>query len=215
MTDKERLMHLEAAMASLEKTREGYVEAKKDLKKHGNWRNAMKHLLALEKDLKPDPKPPSGVPQLGPACAGDKSVLTYSPTHATSGLPLYPAFDSGWKKGMRVVAPEAMTVTRHSGNSSGGFSLYATGVSGLKYYFQHMESAGRAPEGSKVPKGGKIGVLGDFVGARVPHLHLGINIEKIAGKGKQLKYGRTGKGPDYTTGSPSIGAQLAAIYKEV
>ena len=125
-----------------------------------------------------------------------------SPTHDTSGLALYSAFDGGWKKGLQVLAPEAMKVTRHSGTDSGGFSVYATGVSGLLYYFQHMESAGRAPVGATVAKGSKIGVLGDFVGARVPHLHLGINIETLAGKGKQLKYGKTGTGPPYTVGSP-------------
>jgi Peptidase family M23 len=209
MTDKQRLALLESAVDRLEKTRQGWVQAKDDLAKHGHWKAAMQQLRALEHDLKPPPKPPPAkVPALGPVFTGDKSLLTYSPTHQTSGLPLYAAFDGGWVKGKRVIAPELVTVTRHSGNSNSGFSLYATGKSGLKYYFQHMESAGRAAVGSKVAKGGKIGVIGDFVGANVPHLHLGINVEALAGNGKQLKYGKTGHGPDYTTGSPVIGAQL-------
>jgi hypothetical protein len=215
MNDQERLRLLRNAIDRLEKTGQGFVQAQKAINTHGHWKAAMQILRALEEDLAPapppPPPPPPKVPALGPVFAGDKSLLQCSPTHDTSGLGLYSAFDSGWKKGLLVLAPEAMTVTRHSGTASGGFSVYATGVSGLLYYFQHMESAGRAPVGRAVAKGGKIGVLGDFVGARVPHLHLGINIEALAGKGKQLKFGKTGTGPSYTVGSPDIGAQLAQL----
>lgn len=216
MTDKQRLALLRDAIARLEKTGEGYVQAKKNLGEHGHWKAAMQQLRAIEGDLAPPPKPPPPkVPKLGPVFTGDKSLLAYSLTHATSGLPLYPALDGNplvpWAKGAKVIAPEPVTVTRHSGNANSGWSLYATGKSGILYYFTHMESAGRAAVGAKVKKGGKIGVIGDFVGANVPHLHLGLNVEALAGKGKQLKYGASGKGPDYTHGSPTIGAQLSVM----
>lgn len=202
MTDTERLRKLRRARAELEQTRVGWVQAKDNLSNHGHWKTAMQLLLALEEEFAPD------VPALGPVIPGDKSLLLQSLTHATTGLSYYPAFDCGWKQGVSCLASEPVTVTRHSGNANSGFSVYATGESGLRYYYQHMESAGRAAVGSKVKKGGKIGAIGDFVGARVPHLHLGINIEQLAGKGKQLKYGKTGNGPPYTTGSPTVAVQL-------
>jgi hypothetical protein len=35
-----------------------------------------------------------------------------------------------------------------------------------------------------------------------------MNVEALLGKGKQLKYGKTGNGPDYSHGSPTVGVQL-------
>jgi hypothetical protein len=58
---------------------------------------------------------------------------------------------------------------------------------------------------------------GDFIGKTLPipgasdHGHWGVNAEALLGKGKQLKYGANGNGPNYTFGSPSIGKQLAAL----
>jgi hypothetical protein len=213
MTDKERLAKIHKAIDHLERTGVGYRQAKQNINKAPHWKTAMQLLRALEEDFKPDPpQPPIQVPRLGPPCEGDKSVLIYSPTHDTTGLSYYSAFDCGWVEGKSVIAPEPCKITRLSGNSSSGFSVYATGRSGIKYYFQHMKDAGRAAVGRNLEKGGRIGVIGDFPGARVPHLHLGINVEDIAGKKKQLKYGKTGNGPPYTTGSPTVGAQLAKIF---
>jgi hypothetical protein len=215
LSDSQRLKMLKKAVEQLEMTNEGWKQAQGHLNDHGHWKTAKQLLHALEIDLAPAPKPPpKKAPALGPVFVRDKSILMYPPTHHTSGLPLYSAFDGGWVEGKNVIAPEPVRVTRHSGNSNSGYSLYATGESGLKYYFQHMESAERAAVGSKVAKGGKIGVIGDFVGARVPHLHLGINIEALAGSGKQLKYGNPElpiERRDYTLGAPLIGKQLAAI----
>lgn len=213
MTDKERLKLLQEALSRLEKTNEGYRQAKADINKHGHWKTAIQALHALEDDLTPQSgaaeRPTGKMPNLGAVCPGGKSVLDESPTHATGGLPLYPAFDTNWKAESRVIAPEGGMVTRHSGGGAKGFSLYLTGDSGLKYYFQHMNE-GRAPLG-RLKKGEKIGTVGSadrFPEARVDHNHVGINAEAILGAGKQLKYGKTGTGPDYTNGSPTIRKQL-------
>lgn len=145
---------------------------------------------------------------LGPIVKGDKSILEHDLTHATSGLSLYPAFDTGWTEGVGVLAPEPVTITRHSGGSESGWSLYATGESKLRYYITHLRS-GRAAVGAKVPKGGWLGNVGNFVGARVPHAHVGINVELLLGAGKQLKHNT-----NYTHGQPTIGAQLAGFLEE-
>lgn len=213
MTDKERLKLLREALSRLQKTHKGYREAKADLNRHGHWKTAMQALRALEDDLTPQsaPKRPTGkMPNVGPVFRGGKSVLDECPTHATSGLPRYCAFDTNFRAGSSVIAPEGGMVTRHSGGGNSGFSLYLTGDSGLKYYFQHMNPDGRAPLG-RVKKGAKIGTVCSaerYPGARVDHNHVGINVEAILGAGKQLKYGETGTGPNYTFGSPAIRKQL-------
>jgi Peptidase family M23 len=213
MTDKERLKLLREALSRLERTQQGYKQAKSDINRHGHWKAALQALHALEDDLTPRPAPkrPTGkMPDLGPVFPGGKSLLDESLTHATSGLTRYPAFDTNFRAGSRVIAPEGGRVTRHSGNARSGFSLYLTGDSGLKYYFQHMNSEGRAPLG-RIKKGGKIGTVGSasrFPGERVDHNHVGVNVEGILGAGKQLKYGKTGSGPDYTLGAPTIRKQL-------
>lgn len=213
MTDKERLKLLREALSRLEMTNQGYKQAEANINRNWHWKTAMQVLHALEDDLTPQPAPkrPTGkMPNLGAVYPDGKSVLDESPTHATSGLPRYPAFDTNWRAGSRVIAPEGGMVTRHAGGGSSGFSLYLTGDSGLKYYFQHMNSEGRAPLG-RLEKGGKIGTVGShirFPGARVDHNHVGINAEAILGAGKELKYGKTGTGPAYTVGSPAIRKQL-------
>jgi hypothetical protein len=212
MTDKERLKLLREALSRLEMTNQGYKQAVADINKNWHWKTAMQVLHALEDDLTPQPAPkrPIGkTPDLGAVYPGGKSVLDEKLTHATGGLPLYPAVDTNWRA-LRVIAPEGGMVTRHSGGGSLGFSLYLTGDSGLKYYFQHMNEAGRAPLG-RLKKGGKIGTVGsakDFPDVNVAHNHVGINAEAILGAGKQLKYGKTGNGPQYTLGASTVRKQL-------
>jgi hypothetical protein len=213
MTDKERLKLLREALSRLERTQQGYKQAKEDINRHGHWKTAIQALHALEDDLTPQPAPksPTGkMPDLGPVFPGGKSLLDECPTHDTSRLARYPALDTNFRAGSSVIAPEGGTVTRHSGGGRSGFSLYLTGDSGLKYYFQHMNPEGRAPLG-RIEKGGKIGTVGSasrFPGARVDHNHVGVNAEAILGAGKQLKYGKTGAGPDYTLGAPTIRKQI-------
>lgn len=163
--------------------------------------------IALINSYTPPEKPK--VPDLGPIWGGGKSVLLHSLTHATSGLPLYPAFDDAFKSGTIIIAPETMKVTRHSGGEYSGYSVYATGVSGIRWYFTHLYSYGRAPVGATVPKGSKIGIVAstkDHPGARVPHVHCGLNVEWIWGRGKQLEHHT-----NYTYGAPLVGVQLAKV----
>ena len=207
MKDAARGRLLAKAVARLKKTKEGFDP------QGGHWRAAMGYLKELADDLKPDQKPTPSVPALGPVTPDGQSLLRLSLTHQTSGLPLYPAVDSGWAGGP-VIAPEAGQVTRHSGGESGGYSVYLTGSSGLRYYFTHLNPE-RADIGH-IAKGARIGTVGSpkrFPAQRVVHVHVGINIEEWAhgGHGKQLKYGKTGNGPDYTEGSPAVGVQLKAL----
>lgn len=202
MTDKARLALLLKAEAQLKKTEKGWKE---DGGTGPYWQSAMAMLNELASDLSPDPPP-----ALGPVTAGGPSLLKMSLTHNTDGLPLYPAVDIFGSVNAKIICPEAGQVTRHSGNNNGGYSVYVTGKSGLKYYFQHLVDAGRAPVGAIV-KGALIGRIGNpalFPAERVPHCHLGVNAEAVIGKGKQLKYGKNGNGPDYTLGAPPIGVQI-------
>lgn len=207
MTEKQARARLRKAVARLKLTKEGYN------KEGGHWRAALALLDEVDGYLAPDVAVKPKAANIGSIETGGASLLKMSLTHETSGLPLYPALDGVWKAGQRVIAPESGTVTKHSGGGSGGFSLYLNGDSGVKYYFQHMTDAGRASLG-KIAKGARIGIVGSpkvFPGQRVAHAHVGINVESLAGKGKQLKYGKNGNGPNYTLGSPSVGEQLKAL----
>jgi hypothetical protein len=144
---------------------------------------------------------------LGPIVQGGRSILLEDLTHATSGLPLYPAFDTGWRAGDIIIAPEPLRITRHSGGPYAGYSFYASGDSGIDYYVTHL-NFWRARVGARILTGGKLGAVGHFVGARVPHAHVGINVERIFGKGKQLKHHT-----NYTHGAPTIGKQLVILPK--
>jgi len=203
MTDKQKL--LDRAIARLKLTKKGYN------KEGGHWKAAMDALSELSRKLTPTtPK----VPALGPVSPGGSPLTKLALTHQTSGLPLYPAVDTAFEAGTKIIAPEAGIVTRHSGGESGGYSVYLSGDSGLRYYFTHLNPE-RATVGRRVAKGGIIGTVGDprrFPAQRIAHAHVGVNIEKLPGSqaGRQLKYGEKGNGPDYTFGSPSIGKQLAA-----
>lgn len=152
------------------------------------------------------------VPALGPMCSGDKSVLDHVLTHATKGLDFYPAFDTCWHVGDVVEAPEEVKIIRHSGGTTSGYSIYATGKSGLRYYVTHLNSR-RAAVGTVVPEGGRLGTVGDprdFPGARVAHAHVGINVELLLGVGKQLRHNT-----NYTTaGQPTVGTQLRTLLGE-
>lgn len=145
---------------------------------------------------------------LGPIIAGDKSILDHDLTHATSGLALYPAFDTGWREGDTVIAPELVTVTRHSGGPDAGWSLYATGASGLRYYITHLRFD-RVGAGLQRAKGARLGTVGNFPGARVPHAHVGVNAEALLGAGRQLRHNT-----NYTHGQPTIGSQISHLLED-
>ena len=194
MTDKQREALLRSAMADLRKTEEGYKD-----NPHGpNWENAFRKLNQLQADLT---RP--AIPNLGPVLEGDQSMLRYSPTHNTDGVPGYPAFDAGFgQAGRKIIAPEALTITRQSG-AQGGDAVFARGASKIEYWIGHIGSA--PATGTKFAKGAVIARIADQAGT--DHVHWGLDVRELAGI--TLKYGRNGNGPDYTYGSPSIGEQLA------
>ena len=196
MTNKQRIAKLHAAEKALKRTTRGYTP------NGAHWKTALRLLNDVRADLARPPVPP-----LGPLVQDGLSVLLFAPTHETSGLLAvtgshYPAFDSEFGQiGRWVIAPEALTVTRDS-SSQGGDAFYATGASGLKFWFGHLSVA--PAKGTKFRKGQRIGQIASI--AR-PHVHLGIDARPLIGR--DLKWGRDGNGPPYTFGSPTIGAQLA------
>ena len=170
-----------------------------------NWEEAMKLIDGVEETLSPKPSPSRPkVPSLGPVVAGDKSLSLCQLSHKTSGIEQYIAFDSGWRAGKAVLAPELLTVTRQS-SAAGADAFYATGISELKYWFGHVNNP--PSNGSKFQRGEKLCVIADIAPSHGgPHLHLGIDAVDLIGH--SLLYGKTGHGPDYTYGAPTVGAQL-------
>lgn len=146
--------------------------------------------------------PPNSTPDLGPTHRGGESVLMQDLTHATSRIPLYPAFDDAFDEGVVIIAPEDLTITKES-SSMPGDACYAEGKSGIQWWFGHLVQAPGV--GTKLKKGAKIGFTcpNSFGGG--PHVHVAVNVEKLWGAGKQLTHKTT-----YQHGAPLIGEQLAA-----
>lgn len=204
MTDKQIAALLVSARADLKKTVEGYQT-------HPNgtwWAKAMPKLDRAIKALTPPP-----VPALGPVKPNGLAVLLHSLTHNTDGFEgIWPAFDdTSVSVGTPVVAPEACTVIDHTG-SDGGVGFKVRGASKIVHLFLHCST--RPPVGAKFAKGAKLSTV-----ARIrqdqggPHIHYAIDTRPLVGV--WLKYGRNGNGPDYTYGSPTVGAQLAALLAAV
>jgi len=152
------------------------------------------------KGKEPAPEPTPGTIELGPIDKSGPSVRDYDLTHATSGIPLYPAFDAVWYAGASLYAPEALTVTR-TGGASHGVAFYADGNSGLRWWFGHLVSTPAI--GKKFSAGAWIGQVAAHPDA--PHVHVGINVERLWGTGQQMTHHT-----DYTHGAPLIGKQLDA-----
>lgn len=196
--DNVLLAKLERAEVLLKQTEKGYVPSAP------RWRVAMQLIDEVEAALEPPPKPK--VPALGPLHPGGKTLLQERLSHLTSGIG-WPAFDGGWKAGMPVLAPEALTVTKQSG-SQGGDAFYARGASKIEYWFGHI--AGAPATGKAFKKGDRMCVIANISASDGgPHLHLGLNTVPLVGQ--QLKWGKTGNGPDYTYGAATVGAQLAIL----
>lgn len=200
MTNEDRYKLLEEAMTELRLTQNGFDEF------GGHWQDAWPKLQKLAVDLKP--KPPTTWERIGPVTKPGASLLDMSLTHATEGIPLFPAVDLAWGAGVPIYAPEGLTVDTKDTSASPGEAIYATGVSGLRYWFGHLDRD--HPLGKKFTKGALIARTVNQPPGKTDHGHVGVNAEKFLGRGNQLKYGRTGRGPDYTTGSPRIRTQLRA-----
>ena len=197
MTPKQKVMAIRRARRHL-KAATGFDP------EGGHYKAVLDTLYLLEADAlkqQAPAKPP--MPNLGPLWRGGKSVLDHDLTHPTGGIPLYPALDDAFVAGREILAPEAMTVTRAS-SSRPGSAFYATGRSGLKYWFGHLSSSPRV--GTRFRKGQVVGrVLYHTVGGG-PHVHLGINAEAFLGKGRELVH-RT----NYTHGAPTVREQLKKV----
>lgn len=149
---------------------------------------------------------PSPLPELGPMTKGGRPFLELSLTHATSGIPLFPAVDLAWGAGVPVLAPESCTVDTKDTSSNPGEALYLLGFSKLRLWVGHLDRD--HPLGTKFRRGATLGLTIDQAGT--DHGHVGVNAEFYLGKGQQFKYGRNGNGPPYTLGAPSMLSQLEA-----
>jgi hypothetical protein len=138
--------------------------------------------------------------ELGPVEAGGQGVRDHDLTHATSGIPLYPAFDDVWYAGRNVLAPEPMVVTR-TGGASHGVAFYADGDSGLRWWFGHLNAS--PPVGRSFSRGQVVGQVAAHPDA--PHVHVGINVERLWGTGQEMTHHS-----NYTHGAPLVGEQLDA-----
>lgn len=156
--------------------------------------------LAWQPPVIPKPNP---VPQLGPLYVGGASVLNHQLTHNTDGIPYYPAFDDGWIQGRKILAVEDLVVTRGS-SADYGDAFFGTGKSRLQYWYGHLTFAPAV--GREFSKGD---VVGTIAWQPTPHVHLGIDARALVGQ--SLLYGATGHGPDYSFGSPTVGAQLKEL----
>lgn len=195
MTDKEQLRLLRSAIADLKRTTRGYVQFAEE---GGTWwPSALGKLARLEKDLVP-----VAVPPLGPVWAGGRSVLQQSLTHATAGIPLYPAFDDAYVQGRLIIAPEPLTIIAPYTSSRPGMAFYARGKSKLRYWFGHLDR--HHPIGTTFVKGQTVGRVAPNTVGGGPHVHVGLNVELLLGAGVQLEHHT-----NYTTGAPTVGVQLA------
>lgn len=211
-TDAQLARRIDGAVKQLKQTRAGYLEQPNGPR----WRAAIPVLEGVARELR---APVVKVPQLGPVVKDGLATLLMAPTHMTSGAEwpedheIYVAFDAGFGAGGRpVLAVEALKVTRSS-SAQGGAAFYATGASGIRYWYGHLDSAPRV--GSALRKGAVVGRIkfGPGQPPGGPHAHLGLDVTPLGIP--RLLYGgqtkRTDKPVDYKFGSPTIGAQLSKM----
>lgn len=157
---------------------------------------------ALADALLGDYEPPPAIPQLGPVVPGGMRVLDHDLTHATGGLPGFPAFDDGFSAGQLVIAPEPVQVTqlgraRRRDGRPNGLSLWATGASGIVYWMGHV--ARPVTVGTRAKLGGRLAIVS--ANHESPHLHVGIDASALIGR--ELEHHT-----DYTHGGPTVREQL-------
>lgn len=196
MTDRRRLQLLRQARRHLQRTTKGYVEYERTGRGEA-WRKALDLLDRLEADLAPV------VPRLGPVWRGGKSILDHDLTHATSGLPRYPAFDDAFRAGVEVIAPEDLVVIPPRTSARPGAAFYARGRSKIRYWFGHLD---RAPDPGTRYVTGQVMARVAYHSGYTPHVHVGINVELLLGEGRELEHRR-----DYTHGAPTVGEQLRKL----
>jgi hypothetical protein len=200
MNDVQRKALLEEAVIELKRTDVGYPPK---LVAGTHWARAMAKLSKLEDDLEPDP-----LPDLGSVVRGGTSVLNVKLTHNTDGIPLYPAWDDGWVAGREVIAPEQLRIVAPLTSSNPGMAFYARGTSKIGYWFGHLDRHHKV--GTNFVRGQVIGKIA-WQPNNKSHVHIGINIELLVGRGSALKYGSNGNGPDYTPYHLTVGQQLRTL----
>lgn len=175
----------------------------------GHYRAVDQYLNQVEAEMKRRTLPPKELwKRIGAIQPDGRSLLDMSLTHDTSGISLFPAVDSAWGGGggVVVVAPEVCVVDTKDTSAAPGEAVYLTGASKLRYWVGHLDRDW--PLGHEFHKGDVIGKTLPIPG-KSDHIHWGVNAEAILGAGKELKWGRTGKGPRYTLGAPTIRQQLS------
>lgn len=149
------------------------------------------------------------LPDIGPVRAGGVSVLDQDCTHITSGLG-WPAFDDCFGQGVRVIAPEALTVIANPAtgalwtSSNPGLAFYARGASGLIYWFGHLDR--RHAVGQRFAKGELVGLTCENHVGGGPHCHVAIDTRPVLGH-------HLASHSNYTHGAPKISAQLAGAFR--
>lgn len=172
----------------------------------GHYRAVDKYLNSVEAEMKRRLTPP--LPDLGPLYAGAKNTLDWDFTHMTTGLG-WPAFDVALTgdpgPSTVVLAPERMTVDTKDSSSSPGEAFYATGRSGIRWWFAHLMDD--HPLGKVFQKGDVIGrTLRTTVGGGT-HMHVAVNLIPVTGR--HARYGRDGDGPNYTHGPYTLRTELS------
>lgn len=200
MTNKAMKQRLLAAKEHLENTKISGAEFART-GKGSEWVAAYKDIDTVIKALVPP------LPNLGPLYAGAPNTLDIDFTHMTSGLG-WPAFDVALTgdpgPSIPILAPEFMVVDTKDSSASPGEAFYATGRSGLRYWFAHLKNDW--PLGTKLSKGVVVGhTLPTSVGGGT-HLHLAIDLRPVTGR--HARYGRDGDGPNYTHGPYTLRTEL-------
>lgn len=200
MTNERRKALLKEAKAHLANTTIGGKEYART-GKGSEWEAAYSKINRVIADLTPT------LPALGPLYAGAKNTLDWDFTHMTSGLG-WPAFDVALSgdpgPSMAILAPEFMTVDTKDSSASPGEAFYATGRSGIRYWFAHLKNDW--PLGTKLSKGVVVGhTLPTSIGGGT-HLHLAIDLRPVTGR--HARYGRDGDGPNYTHGPYTLRTEL-------
>jgi len=158
----------------------------------------------LQKEKAGQAEPLSKVPELGPVWKGGLSILDHDLTHATSGIPLYPAFDDAFIAGREIIAPDDIEIWKKDTGANPGEAVYAKGIQLVDFWIGHIDRD--HPLGSEFKKGAVIGkVVPTDIGGG-PHTHIGVNIERLLGVGKELLHQT-----NYTHGSPTVGVQLEKL----
>jgi hypothetical protein len=150
---------------------------------------------------------PPAVPDIGPVVPGSGSILDFDFTHMTTGLG-WPAFDTALTgdpgPSLRVIAAEDMVIDTKDSSASPGEAFYATGKSGIRYWYAHLKDD--HPLGKRFAKGEVVGdTLPTTVGGGT-HLHLAINLVPVTGR--HARYGANGDGPNYTHGPYTLRTEL-------